>query len=208
MTSDDGEAISNQEKTDTLNGYFSSVFTQEDLNNIPSFPDVFKGTPMIDLQVSEDDIYNKLCNLGVNKSPGPDGWHPCFFKEAAFELTRPLSILFQKSLDTSSLLSMWKIANVVLVFKKGYRKLPSNYRPIGLTSVVCKILKSVIRDKLFEYLFRNNLLTNQQHGFVLKRSCVTQLLTTLQYWTDSLEKGTPMDVVYLGFSKASKICSK
>ena len=163
---------------------------------------------MTNLQVSEDDIYNKLSNLDVNKSPGPDGWHPCFFKEAAFELTRPLSILFKKSLDTSSLLSMWKIANVVLVFKKGYRKLPSNYRRIGLTSVVCKILKSVIRDKLFEYLFRNNLLTNQQHGFVLKRSCVTQLLTTLQYWTDSLEKGTPMDVVYLGFSKASKICSK
>ena len=116
---------------------------------------------MTDLQVSEDDIYNKLCNLGVNKSPGPDGWHPCFFKEAAFELTRPLSILFQKSLDTSSLLSMWKIANVVLVFKKGDRKLPSNYRPISLTSVVCKILKSVMRDKLFEYLFRNNLLTNK-----------------------------------------------
>ena len=123
-TSDDGEAISNQEKADTLNEYFSSVFTQEDLNNIPSFPDVFKGTPMTDLQVSEDGIYNKLCNLDVNKSPGPDGWHPHFFKEAAFELTKYLSILFQKSLDTNSLPSMWKIADVVPVFKKGDRKLP------------------------------------------------------------------------------------
>ena len=60
----------------------------------------------------------------------------------------------------------------------------------------------MIRDKLFVYLFRNNLLTNQQHGFVPKRSCVTQLLTALQYWTDSLEKGTPVDIVYLDFSKA------
>ena len=40
---------------------------------------------MTDLQVSEDGIYNKLCNLDANKSPGPDGWHPHFFKEAAFE---------------------------------------------------------------------------------------------------------------------------
>ena len=68
--------------------------------------------------------------------------------------------------------------------------------------MVCKILESVIRDKLFEYLFRNNLLTNQQHGFVPKRSCVTLLLTALQYWTDSLEKGIPVDIVYLDFSKA------
>ena len=63
--------------------------------------------------------------------------------------------------------------------------------------MVCKILESVIRDKLFEYLFRKNLLTNQptsEHGFVPKRSCVTQLLTALQYWTDSLEKGIPVDI--------------
>ena len=196
-TSDNGEAISNQEKADTLNKYFSSIFTQEDLNNIPSFPEVFKGTPITVFQVSEDDVYDKLNNIDVNKSAGPDGWHPRFFKEAAFELTKPLSILFQKSLDTSIIPSMWKTADVVPVFKKGDQKLPSNYRPISLTPVICKILESLIRDKLFDYLFRNTLLSIQQHGFVPKRSCVTQLLTALQYWTASLEKGTPVDVIYV-----------
>ena len=67
-TSDGGEAISNLDKA---NEYFSSVFTQEDLNNIPFFPDVFKGTPITDIPVSEDDIYNiyvPLSHLRSKKS--------------------------------------------------------------------------------------------------------------------------------------------
>jgi len=64
------------------------------------------------------------------------------FSKRAFELTKPLSVLFQKSLD----------ADVVPVFKEGNRKLPSNYRPINLTPVICKVLELVIRNKVFEHL--------------------------------------------------------
>ena len=88
------------------------------------------------------------------------------------------------------------------VFKKGDCKLPSNYRLISLTPLICKILESMIRDKMFDYLFRNNLLADEQRGFLPRRSCVTQLLTALHYWTESLEKGVPDDVLYLDFSKA------
>ena len=89
------------------------------------------------------------------------------------------------------------------VFKKGDRKLPSNYRPISLTPLICKVLESVIRDKMFDYLFRNNLLANEQHSFMPRRSCVIQLLTALHYWTESLKKFVPVDVLYLrDFSKA------
>ena len=55
---------------------------------------------------------------------------------------------------------------------------------------------------MFDYLFRNNLLANEQHGFMRRCSCVTQLLTALHYWTESLEKGIPVDVLYFDFSKA------
>jgi len=66
---------------------------------------------MSDIQISEDDVYDQLCHLNVNKSPGPDGWHSGFFKEAAAELVKPLTV--QKSLDTSTLPNMWKIADIV-----------------------------------------------------------------------------------------------
>jgi len=67
--------------------------------------------------------------------------------------------------------------------------------------VICKVLESVIRDKLFDYLIRNNLLANEQHGCMPGCSCVTQLLTALQLWTESFEKGIPVDVLYLNFGK-------
>ena len=98
--------------------------------------------------------------VDANKSPGPDGWHPHFFKEAALELSKPLAVLFQKSLDTGIVPNDWKVADVAPVFKKGDRKLPSNYIPISLTPLICKVLESVIRDKMFDYLLRNNLLAN------------------------------------------------
>jgi len=66
--------------------------------------------------------------------------------------------------------------------------------------VICKVLESVIRNRVFEYFFRNNFCCPTI--FVPGRSCVTKLLTALNHWTESLEKGTPVDVVYLDFSKA------
>ena len=61
-TSDNGEAVSNLDKANVLNEYFSSVFTQEDLRNMPSLPDVFNDAPMADIQISDNDIYDKLCH--------------------------------------------------------------------------------------------------------------------------------------------------
>ena len=52
----------------------------------------------------------------------------------------------------------WKLANVTPIFKKDSKSLPSNYRPISLTSVVCKMLETLIRDKLVKHLEDNNLL--------------------------------------------------
>ena len=72
----------------------------------------------------------------------------------------------------------------------------------ALFTPMYKVLESVVRDKMFDYLLRNNLLANEQHGFMPRRSCVTQLLTALQYWTESLEKGVLVDVLHLDFSKA------
>jgi len=42
----------------------------------------------------------------------------------------------------------------------------------------------------------NNLFCDQQHGFVPGRSCMTQLLVTLELWTELLDSGAPIDVIY------------
>ena len=103
-------------------------------------------------------------------------------------------------MDSGFIPKQWKTANVTPIFKKGSRKLPSNYRPISLTSVICKVFESLIRNAIMDYLFTNDLLAKEQHGFMPGRSCVTQLLTALEGWTTSLQNGIPIDVVYLDFS--------
>ena len=49
-------------------------------------------------------------------------------------------------------MSEWKLGNVTPLFKKGDKSNPGNYRPISLTSVVCKLMESILRDKIVEFL--------------------------------------------------------
>ena len=52
------------------------------------------------------------------------------------------------------------------------------------------------------FLLRNRLLSDDQHGFVPGRNCVTQLLLCLEEWTQMIENGESFDVIYTDFSKA------
>ena len=91
---------------------------------------------------------------------------------------------------------------VVPVHKKGSKQTPGNYRPISLTSIPCKIMESLIRDELMEFLSLTGQLSRHQHGFRPRRSCSSQLLEVLEDWCKIIEQGDPVDVVYLDFRKA------
>ena len=72
--------------------------------------------------------------------------------------------------------SEWKEANITPLFKKGSRNKPENYKPVSLTSVVCKLLETLIRDHMVEFLVKHKLINTSQHGFLKARSCLTYLL--------------------------------
>ena len=96
----------------------------------------------------------------------------------------------------------WRIANVAPLFKKGSRKVPGNYRPVSLTSYVGKLMETLIKDKITLHMERFNLIRNSQHGFRAKRSCLTNLLEFLEFVTVYIDKGLPVDAIYLDFQKA------
>ena len=79
--------------------------------------------------------------------------------------------------------------HVVPIFKKGDRTNRENYRPVSLTSVPCKIMESIIKQSLVKHLEANKLLCEEQHGFQRGRSCLTNLLETLESWTQALDDG-------------------
>ena len=156
----------------------------------------------VTLDLGQDIVHKALCKLNISKSPGPDGVHPRILYELRDVLCKPLSLIFKSSMESGVVPSEWKKANITAIYKKGSKKLAGNYRPVSLTSVVCKLMESIIRDSIMEHMSKNNLLNSQQYGFVSGRSTVLQLIKVMDRWTEILDKGGCVDVVYCDFLKA------
>ena len=90
----------------------------------------------------------------------------------------------------------WRDASITALFKKGNRSDPGNYRPVSLTSILCKIMESIIEDKIVEHLQKFKLLSESQHGFMKGKSCLTNLLEYLENVTKVLDEGDPLDIIY------------
>ena len=78
----------------------------------------------------------------------------------------------------------------------------SNYRPVSLTSIVCKLLESLIRDVVLRFLEMHNKITPFQHGFRPGYSCATQLLMVSEDFSTYMELHSDFDCIYLDFAKA------
>ena len=194
----DGKVTENsQEKANVLNSFFTSVFTDEPEGNVPNFKCTKNVECISEVNVSEEMMFKALKKINPNKSPGPDKIHPRVLLELAKELSLPFTILFNLSMTKGTLPKEWKLAEVRPIFKKGDRCVPGNYRPVSLTSVVCKIFEGFIRDKLNTHLKESELLAKEQFGFSEGRSCVTNLLNTVNDWMTRLDDGIPIDVVYI-----------
>ena len=189
------------ESCQVLSDFFSSVFTKEDSGKLPEFSQR-TDSEVNNILVTEQKVKKKLLNLKTDKSQGPDGINPRVLKECGSSLSKPLAVIYQKSLDTGILPSDFKRANITPIFKKGSRSSPGNYRPVSITSVPCKILESIIRDEMLEHLERNKLLSDDQHGFTKNKSCLTNLLETLEDITSCLDNGEGVDIVFLDYRKA------
>ena len=88
------------------------------------------------------------------------------------------------------------------LIKKGSRNKSVNYRPVSLTSVICKSLETIIRDHMIDFLVKHKLINSSQHGFLKARSCLTNLLCFFEEITKWVDEGSLVDVIYLDFQKA------
>ena len=71
-----------------------------------------------------------------------------------------------------------------------------------LTSIVLKVIESIITDHICVQLIANNLEDLHQHGFTQGRATVTNLIQALNIWTEVLSHGIPVDIIYLDYEKA------
>ena len=183
-----------------LNGYFCSVFTKEDTSNIPVPRDMNCNSTLSNVVFEPLDIIKKIEKLKPSSSSGPDNLSTKFLHTFRNSISQPLSIIYNKSMQSGCVPQDWRSANITPIFKKGSKTDPSHYRPISLTSVPCKLMESVIKDHIMDHLLINELFS--QHGFMKRKSCLTNLLDFFEYVTSEVDRGNPVDTIYLDFSKA------
>ena len=95
----------------------------------------------------------------------------------------------------------WKTGHITAVYKKGNKCDPCDYRPISLSSIICKLMESIIRHHIMNFFFENSYFSNKQYGFIKGRSTVLQLLKIMDDWTTQLDSGGQIDVIYILLSK-------
>lgn len=202
MDEDKNLITSRGKMAEMLNNFFSSVFTKENSQDIPEPESQTIHFPMPEIEITEEKVKKKLINLRKDSSPGPDGISPRTLVEFAEELARPLYLIIKKSYETGEVPQQWKQAHVTPIYKKGVKNDVSNYRPVSLTSVPCRVAESIIKDEIVNHLALNKLIRESQHGFRTNRSCLSNLLEYLNILTKLLDDGKSIDMIYLDFAKA------
>jgi len=96
----------------------------------------------------------------------------------------------------------WRSAIVTPIFKGGLASDPSNYRPVSLTSIFSKVMERIIVVDVLSYCRKHNLISKQQHGFLSKRSTVSNLLDCINDWTIALMNHDSVVTAYIDFQKA------
>ena len=109
LSDDAGNLITNdKEKANLMNQYFSSVFTKEDMSNLPNFEERVFDQPLSEFNITPEMVEKKLEKLNPSKSPGPDGMHPRVLRELKDQLAEPLSQIYRLSLQNGHLPKEWK----------------------------------------------------------------------------------------------------
>ena len=189
-----------RDKANILQDQFCSVYTKEPIGELPYFAS--RTNKIFEMDLTVEMVRKEISLLNNNKALGPDELHPRMLKELVDYVATPIFIIMTKSLVDGCVPEDWRLAHVTAIYKKGPKNIAENYRPISLTSIVCRMMEKIIKNQIMKHLLDENLLSKKQHGFIKKRSTVTQLLNFLDTCTDSLAAGDVVDVIYFDFAKA------
>ena len=196
IASDDGE------KAEILADFFSSVFTIENDDDETLLENIQYDKHSNNDNFTLTEVNKLLKELNTTKSPGPDQVHPKVLYELTDIIDKPLCTIFNSSFKTGTVPEGWRIGQITALFKKGSKNSASNYRPVSLTSIICKLMEKLIRKRIIQHMDKFDLFSIRQFGFMGGRSTTLQLLKVLDHWTTILDNGGTIDTIYTDFMKA------
>ena len=191
--------ISDNDKACALNAYFSSIFS---LCYVTTLPPSGVDKPISnDIYFSQTVVYKALKSSKRTLCGGPNNIPSIFLTKPAAVLALPL-IIFWTSYHFAVLPEEQKSARIMPLFKKGDPSIVGNYRPISLTSTLCKVMETIIMDNLLSHAISNNIISHNQYAFIPERSTCSQLLETQYDWCLGIDEGVIYDVIKINFCKA------
>nr|AEM44817.1 unknown [Pectinophora gossypiella] len=183
--------------------FFKSVYETSTFNPISWIPGrefADNSDVLCNLYVDTDKINHQLKSIDATKGPGPDGLPPMFIKCIAKSLVHPLHIIYNKCLYEGIFPIRWKCANIIPVYKSGTKQNIENYRPISILCALAKIFEKLVHNEVYPVL--SPLIIPEQHGFVKRRSTVSNLLLYTDFLFENLDRGIQVDAIYTDFQKA------
>ena len=175
----DGHLLSEAELTESLNDYFVTVGSDIpplDLPNLPAFLPAAAPSPTI----HPHEVCNKLLKLRTNKAMGTDNISSRILKEFAYELTEPITLMFNTSISSGQVPALWKDSTIIPIPKVKQVQLESDIRPIALTSILSKVLEDFIVSWMIEDIGEQ--IDSRQFGTLKGTSTTYCLLELVHNW--------------------------
>ena len=120
------------------------------------------------------------------RAPGPDGIHNNLLKDLPEDTLKILKEILNKIWISADFPQQWRAATVIPIPKPNKDHTdPLSYRPIALTSCLCKVLERMINTRLIWYLEKYRILNRSQCGFRKHRSTADHLVSLERYLRDA-----------------------
>ena len=191
---------SNIDKANLINSFFHQVFQKDD--GVP-LPFSYKtNNIMEDFSINISDVKHSLHTLKDKMTRTPEKIPSYFLKRIAPSISQFLVHFFNSCLYFNFVPYQWKTAIVIPIFKKGDKNVPNNYRPISLTSSLCRLFEIILYNIILHHFLSLNLFSRNQFGFFPLRSSCAQLMECLHDWYENLYNNQSTHVIYTDIQKA------
>ena len=187
-----------------FNLFFKSVFKPKSfmrpLSSLLNL--IYTDVPIFNIPtISTEEMRKRIIKLNCKTSSGFGNFSPTFLIECADYLCVPLSILFNMCVTTGVFPDTLKRSNITPIFKqKGSKRDIENYRGISIEPIISKLFQSIIKDHLIVHI--DNLICDEQHGFLPGRSTVSNLICYNDFIASQLDNHNQVHSVYTDFKKA------
>ena len=198
---DEASPISDQALANRLNEGFYNVWNGTVQPDLSEYCNIKCSPPPPDEQLFTDANINASLNHLDGCSPGPDGLSAHLLKSARLELCGVIAVLFNLFIAAGFVPEQWLSAHITPIAKVAHPESWSDYRPISLTSNLCKTFERVIAKFIIDataYIWKDN----RQHGFLPGRittDAIVQVLYDIGY---AMDNGKPIIAIFFDFAKA------